>query len=261
MFKFLRILVGLDVVVSLALSQSTPAASSTPANSTPILLELFTSEGCSSCPPADRLLAALDHDQPVSGAKLIVLSEHVDYWDRLGWKDPFSSSGASRRQEVYASHLGNADIFTPQLVIDGSSQVVGNNWSAVQAAIQKSLPIVKLPISLSAERQGANVSARVAIPHTTMLPGAPKHAEVYLVLAAERAHSQIARGENAGRSIDHVAVAGPFHSLGKLVLSQPWSKDINLPADHLPAGPLRVVAFVQDPSAKRIIGSAEARVE
>src|SRR5271168_1947612 len=115
----------------------------------PVLLELFTSEGCSSCPPADRLLEILDEKQPVAGADLIVLSEHVDYWDSLGWKDPFSSSQYTARQQDYTNQYKFDGVYTPQLVVDGRYGVVGSDGHSIAASIQKAIRETKIPIAIS----------------------------------------------------------------------------------------------------------------
>src|SRR5229473_964263 len=105
------------------------------AATTPILVELFTSEGCSDCPPADGVLEKLIATQPISGVEVIGLGQHVDYWDQLGWKDRFSSAALTNRQHVYGAHFGLDSMYTPQMVVDGRAQLVGSDGGAARKAI------------------------------------------------------------------------------------------------------------------------------
>src|SRR5215213_894825 len=116
----------------------------------PVLVELFTSEGCSSCPPADALLETLDRTQPVAGAETIVLSEHVDYWNQIGWTDPFSSEQFSQRQQAYAKRLRIDGAYTPQMVVDGTAEFVGSDRKVGLAAIGKAAGIPKAVVRISA---------------------------------------------------------------------------------------------------------------
>ncbi|MGH9764327.1 MAG: DUF1223 domain-containing protein, partial [Blastocatellia bacterium] len=112
----------------------------------PVLVELFTSEGCSSCPPADEVMARLARTQPVPGAEIIALGEHVDYWNRLGWTDPFSSSAFSNRQREYSSAFANDEVYTPQMIVDGQTEFVGSNIAKARAAIAAAASLPKATV-------------------------------------------------------------------------------------------------------------------
>ncbi len=149
------------------------AQSDTHNGQVPVLLELFTSEGCSDCPPADRVLEALDRTQSVAGVEAIVLSEHVDYWNHLGWRDPYSSPQFSARQSAYASKFHLDSVYTPQLVVDGRLQFVGSDGREAKAAIEKERREQKLAIAIShVVRTSDQVTAHVEIPATQNQPAA-----------------------------------------------------------------------------------------
>jgi len=223
----------------------------------PVLLELFTSEGCSSCPPADRLLEALDRSQPVAGAELIVLSEHVDYWNRLGWKDPFSSPEYSTRQYGYASKFHLDSVYTPQLVLDGRVQLVGSDGYGAVSAIENELHEHKIVITiLNAVHSGNQVTAHVELAPTELQRGT-RTAILYVALADNKAESQVASGENAGRSLAHVAVVRALTQVGRINLERPSAQEVTFSAPPgVGTNGLRLVAFLQDPGSGHVLGVA-----
>jgi hypothetical protein len=216
-------------------------ASATPR--TPVLVELFTSEGCSSCPPADASLAGLARTQPVDGVELIALGFHVTYWDYLGWKDPYAAPEHSARQRRYALDGDDNRIYTPQMVVDGARSFVGNDEEArLQAAAAAKQP--KVPLRLTTRVEGSAVIVTV-----TMDTAPAKGLELWAALAEDGLSSEVKRGENAGRTLAHAAVVrtqvtlpapkamdGGFVSEARLKLGSGWKRE------HL-----RAVAVLQAP--------------
>jgi hypothetical protein len=214
----------------------------------PVLLELFTSEGCSSCPPADRLLETFDR---TPGADLIVLSEHVDYWNRLGWTDPFSSALLTHRQQDYADRFHLESAYTPQLVIDGQKDVVGGDERSARTAILKAETHAKATIGLSVQRSGADVKVVLRV------AAGGRGTDVYVALADDHAQSQVTRGENSGHILRHVAVVRTLLPAGKTGGQGAFAEDLRLPLKNSNDGRWRVVAFLQDPGSKQILGAAQ----
>jgi hypothetical protein len=228
---------------------------------TPVLVELFTSEGCSSCPPADKFLAKLDA-QPLAGAELVVLSEHVDYWNHIGWKDPFSARFYSDRQSTYADRFGLDGAYTPQMVVDGTSQFVGSDSTAANQAFAKALGTHKIPMSLSSISVDASHGLQAHVEAGALEASFGVHdAEVYIAVALNRAESQVSGGENSGSKLTHVAVVRSLVKVGDLKAGQGLSKEVHF---KLETGAdlhnLRVIAFVQEAGQGRVLGAALAPV-
>jgi hypothetical protein len=224
----------------------------------PILVELFTSEGCSSCPPADAFLQKLD-TQPLPGAQLIVLSEHVDYWNHIGWADPYSSHAYSLRQDAYGDHFHLASVYTPQMVVDGTDEFGGSSSQDAQKALEKAVATKKLDVRISAVTLEGNV-LRAHI-ETGRLLSRPKKADVWLAVALSHAESQVAGGENAGRRLTHVAVVRALSRAGRVESGQAFSQDVSVKLDkEVDTASLRVIAFVQEPGPGRVLGAATEKV-
>jgi hypothetical protein len=203
----------------------------------PVVVELFTSEGCSSCPPADALLAELARRPGV-----LALSFHVDYWNRLGWKDPFSSHDATERQRRYAQLLGSGTIYTPQIVIDGSREAVGSDRSAVERAISTARRNHGgLPVTLALDDRKVRIT----------VGGGPGAGSVLLIGFDRRHVSAVARGENSGRTLSHVDVVRSIDEVGRLAGNP---VELESPLDRR-FDQIAVLAQAED---GRIIGAAVA---
>lgn len=224
--------------------------------STPVLVELFTSEGCSSCPPADALLSRLGRTQPVPGADVIVLEEHVDYWDRLGWKDPFSSEVATERQSEYGEAFGSNQVYTPQMIVDGRAQFVGNSESDALRAIRAASQSAKPAIQLSWIQDDV---LAIKIEPFAQAGAQPDHqSELYVAVAENRLHSDVKRGENAGRALEHDGVTRQLMPLEKSKnLSLGFSSTIALHTDDTwNRSNLRAVVFVQNRRNRHVQAAA-----
>jgi hypothetical protein len=224
----------------------------------PVLLELFTSEGCSSCPPADQLLETLDRTQPVANVELVVLSEHVDYWDGLGWKDPYSSAAITERQRDYGRKFHLDGVYTPQLVVDGRFELVGSRGGDVKSAIEKAAHDGKTSVSISqAERQGNQIHFRLDV---AALPSSAGSDAVFVALAESHAESKVLRGENSGRVLSHVASVRSLAAVGSLKAGNSFANEISLPVPQGAGRDLRIVAFVQDKATGRVFGTTRKEI-
>jgi len=228
---------------------------------TPVLVELFTSEGCSSCPPADRFLQKLD-TQPVPGVEMIVLSEHVDYWNQIGWKDPFSAHSYSERQTAYSQRLGLDSVYTPQMVVDGTSEFVGSDPGRADKAFAQALRRPKISLQLSGVAADSSNILHAHLQTGILDPAfGAREAEAYIAVTLNHAESDVSAGENSGHKLSHVSVVRSLVKVGLLKRGQGLTQDVQ---QKLPqgtgAGSFRLVAFIQERGQGRVLGAASAPV-
>jgi len=222
--------------------------------SVPVLVELFTSEGCSSCPPADEVLTVLLKEQPVAGATVIPLGLHVTYWDELGWKDRAALPDATRRQESYGRVFGGDRIYTPQMVVDGRDEFVGSDAGAARKAIERAAKQPHARLTSTAVVEGNAIVAATTV--SALPPEAVRESlDATLVITEDGLSTVVKRGENGGRTLRHDAVVRQVVALGKVgdavelrsrvPLRSEWQRDR-----------LNAVFFVQGRRTQRIWGAA-----
>ena len=219
---------------------------------TTVVLELFTSEGCESCPPADALLRQLVKQPPI-GVRIAALGEHVTYWDQLGWRDRFSSAALTERQHAYAQAFGGDSIYTPQAIVNGRTDLVGSDASSIRDAIiqAKTQPHGTIRLSVSPTRSGIAVSV---VAENVPAPDRGDRDVVVVAITEDDLTTNVQRGENRGRTLTHAAVvhqmieigdlaAQPAH--GEMTIDPSWRRDR-----------VKVVAFVQEFRSRRIVAAA-----
>ena len=248
-----------EIISSATRSASSPNQSS----STPVIVELFTSEGCSSCPPADQLLSRLDKEQSIPGVNIIVLSQHVDYWNQLGWRDPYSSAQFSARQSSYADAFGRDGVYTPQMVVDGRWEFVGSSATKAHEAITESAssPKAKVQIEITPNtetRDSGTVQFTVRVEDIPAIT-AGDTAEVLLAITESDLSSSVARGENAGRNLRHTAVVRQLATIGSISKAKDQASFTAAPVVNIlnkwKRDKLRAVVIVQERVSRHVLGA------
>ncbi len=241
----LRIGIAAGIVLTL-MAASAPAQKA-------VLIELFTSEGCSSCPPADALLRQVNGTQTSGGLLMVGISEHVTYWNSLGWSDPYSSPAYTERQNAYSQRFHLEGVYTPQMVINGAEQIVGSDRAALLRVVQQEeeqRPRMSLRIlssSIAGNTLTVNYSASGDLP--------AHGADLIAVLADDSDRSNVLHGENSGHTLAHVAVARSISRVAKLQAAGEQTVQIPIPASFQASQGHHLILFAQTPGNGRVLGT------
>jgi hypothetical protein len=230
----------------------------------PVLVELFTAEGCSSCPPADNMAMKMEK-QLIPGAEVIVLEEHVDYWNQYGWIDPFSSREWTARQQWYVSKLAHGDAYTPEMVVDGESQFNGSNGREAQAAIEKAMRGLETAVSVTDTTVDPRGDDEFKISVGKLEGNADGDtAEVWIAVTEDGLHSNVSAGENSGRTLYHAAVLRYLHKVGEAHTSggaTSFTGDAHVKIkSSWKAQNIHIVAFVQEKKSLKVLGAASTKL-
>jgi hypothetical protein len=218
-----------------------------------VLVELFTSEGCSSCPPADALLKLVNGSRTNAGTLVVGISEHVTYWNELGWSDPYSSPVYTDRQNAYGQRFQLDGVYTPQMVINGAEQIVGTDRTALAQAVQKEeeqrprMSLRILSLSVAGDRLTVKYSAGGDVP--------AKGVDVIAVLADDSDKSNVLHGENSGRLLAHVAVARSISRVGKVQAAGERTVQIQIPSSFQASQGHHLILFAQTPGNGPVLGT------
>ncbi len=246
--------VALPVLLPGADGRGTAASN---AERTPILMELFTSEGCSSCPPVDTWVERLDAAQPVAGAQIIVLSEHVDYWDHDGWKDPFSSAAITDRQRAYVNNLRLSDVYTPQIIVDGDIELKPADPRQANQILARAAGDPMIPVRIDAITVGTGSPAVLTGRIQAEGSAEKRNADVFVAVALDKTLTDVLAGENDGRKLENIAVVKEMVKIGKLEKGKSYDQPFSIKLwPHADPANLRVVAFVQEPGPGKVVGAA-----
>ncbi|WP_457129121.1 DUF1223 domain-containing protein [Mucilaginibacter sp. HD30] len=213
------------------------------------VVELFTSEGCSSCPPADALVAKVQ--QQYAGKPVYILAYHVDYWNRLGWKDVFSSNEYSQRQRSYAQHLKLQSVYTPQIVVNGKTEFVGSEAGNLYKAIESGLKTIAQP-NLALSLVNVKGNSLTVNYKTEVKPGI----DLLLALVEKYAQTDVKAGENNGRKLSHVQIVRALHKVNAMA-DKSGTERFNLPTS-IKAKNIEIIGLLQNTVTGEITGAAKA---
>jgi len=262
-FPLLAASISFAVFVLFA-STAKAQTSGEPSSRKAVVVEMFTSEGCSTCPPADALLQKLAGQQPVADADIVPLEEHVDVWDHEGWRDPYGSPEWTRRQLAYDS-LFKKEGYTPQMIVNGESELLGSNEPQALSAISQAAHLVQTGVSIVPVKPEGKAPQKCTV-SVEKLSGntAGDVAEVWLAVTEDGLSSSVNRGENAGQLLHHTATLRSMHVIGtaktnggptsftgnpEVKIEPTWNREN-----------VHIVVFVQEKKSRKILGAASAKI-